>query len=109
MQVGSVADFVSVTLADGTQVLFQTAESDLVEPRGARVRVESADGAGSRLETIAAAVEQVCAELRTRMSPDEVQLEIGVGLSGEVGWFFAKSAMDGSLKVTLTWRRQEES
>jgi Trypsin-co-occurring domain 1 len=104
---GLVAQFVSVTLGDGSQVLFQAAESDLVELRGGGAEVVAAEGAAGRLEGIAAAAEQVCAALRTRMKPDEVQLELGVGLSGEVGWFFAKSAMEGSLRVTLTWKAAE--
>ena len=102
-----MADFVSVALADGSQVLFQTAESDLVELRGAGAEVVPAKGTAGRLEAIAAAAEQVCAALRTRMKPDEVQLEIGVGLSAEVGWFFAKSAMEGSLRLTLMWKKSD--
>lgn len=38
------------------------------------------------------------------MKPDELELEIGVALSGEVGWFFAKSELDASIKLTLKWK-----
>jgi Trypsin-co-occurring domain 1 len=69
--------------------------------------VVAVEGAAGRLEGIAVAAEQVCAALRTRFKPSELQLELGVGLSGEVGWFFAKSAVEGSLKVTLTWKAPE--
>lgn len=101
-----MADFVSVKLADGSEVLFQTAESDPVQLRGGGVEVVAAEGTG-RLETIAEAAGELCAALRKRVKPDEVQLEIGVGLSGEVGWFFAKSTVEGSLKVTLSWKGPE--
>ena len=98
-----MADFVKVDIGDGTQVLFQSTESDLVRAHGGGADVEELDKAADRLEDIAAAAHKVSTTLRERMSPDELALEIGVGLSGEVGWFFAKSSLDASLKVTLTW------
>lgn len=99
-----MADFVRVHLADDTVVLVQTSESDLVRAHSAGPVVEEMDAAAQQLESFAAAAHEVSKSLRDRMSPDELKLEIGVGLSGEVGWFFAKSALDASLKVTLTWK-----
>lgn len=99
-----MADFVKVDIGDGTEVLFQSAESDLVRPHTGRAAIEEFDSAAHRLEDIAAAAHKVSTTLRERMAPDELALEIGVGLSGEVGWFFAKSSLDASLKVTLTWK-----
>lgn len=101
-------DFVRLTLDDGSQVLFQSAQGDLVALHRGAPDVESADDAVGRLETIAKAAQQMCASLRSQMAPDEVQLEIGVGLSAELGWFFAKTTADGSLKVTLTWKSPHE-
>jgi hypothetical protein len=100
-----VADFVSVTLEDGTEVLFQSAESDLVRTHGGRPHVVAVETTASRLEAIAKAAQQLCESLRQELAPEELQLEIGVGLSGEVGWFFAKSSLEGSMKVTLTWKK----
>lgn len=98
-----MADFVRVHLDDGTEVLFEARESDLVQAHSTGADVQELEAAGVRLDAIAAAAHTVATSLRDRMTPDDLQLEIGVGLSGEVGWFFAKSALDASLKVTLTW------
>ena len=36
-------------------------------------------------------------------------LEFGLRVSGEVNWwFFAKSQAEGTIKVTLNWRRRYE-
>jgi hypothetical protein len=35
-----------------------------------------------------------------------MEREIGVGLSGEVGCFFAKSELEATIKVTLKWSRE---
>jgi hypothetical protein len=42
--------------------------------------------------------------LRTRLAPDEVDLEFGWKVSGEVNWwFFANSQGEGAIEVTLKW------
>jgi Trypsin-co-occurring domain 1 len=43
--------------------------------------------------------------LRKRLAPGEIELEFGVKVSGEVGWFFAKGSGEASMNVTLTWRK----
>jgi hypothetical protein len=98
-----VADFVSVVLADGTQVTFQSAESDFVELHGGSPVVERYEGAVAGLSALASAAQGVAESFREKVQPDELELEIAIGLSGEVGWFFAKSALDASIKLTLKW------
>ena len=100
-----MADFVSVTLEDGSEVLFESAESDLVALRGGAAEIVPA-GTVDRLAGIAEAAGQLRSSLKA-LDPDELKLEIGIGLSGEVGWFFAKSSMEGNLKVTLTWKASD--
>ena len=100
----SVADFLRVTL-DGTEVLIQSAESDLVRLHGGEPEVRTVEAAGEQLQTIAVVAERVATKLREKLAPDELQLEVGVGLSGEVGWFFAKSHAEATLNVTLTWKK----
>lgn len=107
-----MADFVTVPVggaeggASGQVVLFQSASSDLVALHAGRPTVgEMAADAKGRLEAIAAAAEEVYQELKQRLQPDEVQMEIAVGLSAEVGWFVAKSEASGSLKLTLAWKQ----
>lgn len=99
-----MVDFLKVDL-DGTEVLIQSAESDLVRLHGGEPEVRKVEAAGDQLQTIAVAAERVAAKLREKLEPDELQLEVGVGLSGEVGWFFAKSQVEATLNVTLTWKK----
>ena len=111
---GSVAEFVKVPVEGGpgddggevsAVVLFETAESDLVSlHRGGRPDVEElAEDAAGRLGAIADAAEQVYRSVAERLHPDRVELELSVGLSGEVGWFVAKSSATGGLKLKLSW------
>jgi Trypsin-co-occurring domain 1 len=47
--------------------------------------------------------------LRERLAPEEIALEFGVKISGEVGWwFFAKASGEAAINVTLTWRKPTE-
>ena len=102
-----MADFVTVVLDDGTEVVFQSAESDLVRPRGGPPVVERYEAAMDALGAMAHATQRVARSFAQKMKPDELELEIGVGLSGEVGWFFAKSELEATLKLTLTWKGEK--
>lgn len=104
-----MADFVEVVLDDGTRVIFQSAESDLVRPHGGPPAVERYEAAMDALGEMAHATHRVARSFTEKMKPDETSLEIGVGLSGEVGWFFAKSEMEATLTMTLTWKASEPS
>jgi len=99
-----VSDFIEVTLEDGTPVLFQTVESDLVRNHTGKPEVEKASAALGRLKSIALATESISKSLREKLGPDEFEMEIHVGLSGEVGWFFAKADTEASMKVTVRWK-----
>jgi Trypsin-co-occurring domain 1 len=101
-----VAEFVRYTLEDGAEVIFESAESNLVELHGGEPDVVDAGRLQTRLESVAAAAEQVADSLRSRLQPEEVSLEFGLKVSGEVNWwFFAKNQAEGTIKVTLTWAR----
>ncbi len=101
---GVVAEFVRFTLDDGSEVMFESAESDLVAPRGGQPDVREGGRLTERLQGVAEAAEQVAGSLRSRLAPDEVSLEFGLKVSGEVNWwFFAKAAGEGTIKVTLKW------
>lgn len=46
----------------------------------------------ARLQAVAEAAEQVAETLRSRLVPDQVSLEFGLKVSGELSWwFFAKA------------------
>lgn len=101
-----MSDFMQIDVQNGGRVLFQTAESALVQNHGGVPDVEDAEAAMDRLRDIAIAANEVCEAFREKIGPDELTLEIGIGLSGEVGWFFTKSAIDASMKVQITWKSQ---
>jgi len=102
-----MAEFLSIALDDGTILLFQNPNEDLVAPRGGQATVEPVDHAVGRLEDLAHGASILCDSLRNRLGPDEICLELGAGLSGEVGWFFAKSSVDATIKISLTWKKTE--
>jgi hypothetical protein len=99
-----VAEFVRYKLDDGSEVVFESAESDLVAPHGGQPDVVDGGQLQARLEAVAGAAEQVAGSLRSRLQPEEISLEFGLKVSGEVNWwFFAKNQAEGTIKVTLKW------
>ena len=98
-----MAEFVRFTLDDGSQVLFESAESDLVALHGGAPEVRDGGKLTTRLQGVAEAAEEVAGSLRARLVPDEVNLEFGLKVSGGVNWFFAKAQGEGTIKVTLKW------
>ncbi len=98
-----MAEFVRFTLDDGSEVLFESAESDLVALHGGAPEVRDGGKLTARLQGVAEAAEEVAGSLRARLDPDEVSLEFGLKVSGGVNWFFAKAQGEGSIKVTLKW------
>ncbi len=105
-----MAEFVKFVLDDGSEVFFESAESDLVALHGGEADIADGGRLGTRLEAVAEAASQVAGSLRSRLAPDEVSLEFGLKVSGEVNWwFFAKSQAEGTIKVTVHWRRSEDA
>ena len=99
-----MAEFVRFTLDDGSKVLFESAESDLVAQHGGQPDMREGGRLTERLQGVAEAAEQVAGSLRSRLAPDEVSLEFGLKVSGEVNWwFFAKAQGESTIKVTLKW------
>jgi len=99
-----MAEFVRFTLDDGSTVLFESAESDLVALHGGGApEVRDGGKLTARLQGVAEAAQEVAGSLRSRLVPDEVSLEFGLKVSGGVNWFFAKAQGEGTIKVTLTW------
>ncbi len=72
-------------------------QSDVVET--ARHRFEDA------LAALRPATEAVMAEIRALIDgPQEVELELGFSLKGEIGAVIAKTAAEGSFKLSLKWK-----
>ena len=101
-----MVEFVKFTLDDGSLVVFESAESDLVAQHGGAPEVHDGGRLTTRLQGVTEAAERVAESLRSRLAPDEVALEFGLKVSGEMNWwFFAKAATEGTIKVTLTWSK----
>ena len=99
-----MAEFVRFTLDDGSEVLFESAESDLVALHGGGApEVRDGGKLTGQLQEVAKAAEEVAGSLRSRLAPDEVSLEFGLKVSGGVNWFFAKAQGEGTIKVTVKW------
>ena len=104
-----MAEFVRFTLDDGLEVLFESAESDLVALHGGAPEVRDGGKLTARLQGVAEAAEEVAASLRSRLIPDEVSLEFGLSVSGGVNWFFTRAQGEGTIKVTLKWAANSAS
>jgi Trypsin-co-occurring domain 1 len=97
-----MAEFVRFTLDDGSQVLFESAESNLVALHGGQPDVRDGGKLTARLQGVAEAAEEVAGSLGARLVLNEVSLEFGLKVSSGVNWFFA-GAGEGTIKVTLKW------
>ena len=101
-----MAEFVCYTLDDGSEVLFETAESELVGLQGMTGTPKQGGPLADRLHGIATAAAQVADSLREKLEPHELSLELGVKVGGEVGaWFFARNSAEATITVTLTWKK----
>jgi hypothetical protein len=100
-----MADLVEYTLDDGSTVLFESAEANLVALHGGEPEVKEGGRLAERLSSIAKTAGQVAAAMREHVGPDELELELGVKVAGEVNaWFFARQQAEATIKVTLTWK-----
>jgi hypothetical protein len=104
-----VADLVEYTLDDGSTVLFESAEANLVSLHGGDPEVKEGGPLADRLSSIAKTAGQVAAAMREKVGPDELELELGVKVAGEVNaWFFARQQAEAAIKITLTWKKSTE-
>lgn len=104
-----MADLVRYELDGDTAVFFEASEGSLVELRGGG-EPDVAEGGplGERLQQVARAAEEAATSLRSRLNPDEITLEFGVKVAGEVNlWFFSKTKGEGNIAVTLTWKNSD--
>jgi hypothetical protein len=86
-----------------------------VDDRGGYVArgdvVEAArHGFEEALAVLRPATAAVMAEIRTLIDrPEEVQLELGFSLKGEIGAVIAKTAAEGSFKLSIKWKPAAET
>lgn len=87
--------FTEVDLGNGTVVTFEI--EDGVSP------MDYSDRGFAELEKMAQGADALAKTFRKWVTPDEIALELSVGLSGEVGWFFAKSKLEAVMTLSLKW------
>jgi Trypsin-co-occurring domain 1 len=100
-----VAHLVRFELEDGSTVDFETADGNLVSPRGrAEPEVVDAGKLSNRFQHIARAAGEIAHSMRSTLAADGLQLQFSVKVTGEAGmWCFSKVSGEGSISVTLTW------
>jgi hypothetical protein len=104
-----MADLVEYELDDGSKVLFEADEADLVSLHGGDPEVKEGGPLAGRLSSIAKTAGQVAASMREHVAPDELELELGVKVAGEVNaWFFARHQAEATIKITLNWKKPAE-
>jgi predicted site-specific integrase-resolvase len=97
---------VAYPLDDGRKILVEEAVEDRGGLAGRGDVVETArqsfqDALATLRPAVAAVIAQVEGLVR---KPDEIGLEIGFSLKGEVGAVIARTAAEGSFKLSLKWR-----
>ncbi|TWP38200.1 CU044_2847 family protein [Leekyejoonella antrihumi] len=85
-------------------------QPDALEPRDAHGVTHVIDELGGTVEQaldqmVTPAAEMMVSKLR-KLSPDALQVEFGIDLSGETGVIIASSALAGHFSVTLTWGQE---
>ncbi len=101
-----MADLVEYELDDGSGVLFESAEAGLVRLHGGDPEVKEGGRLAGRLPAVARTARQVAAAMRESAGPEELRLELGVKVAGEVNaWFFARQQAEATIKVTLSWEK----
>lgn len=103
-----MTDFIELQLESGVEVIFESAEGSLVRQHGGEPVVERYEGAMRALNLMAETIAATAQSFREKIAPDEIELQVGIGLSGEVGWFFAKSALEASITMKATWKKSAE-
>ena len=94
--------FQQVDLGDGVVVMFEVSDTGAAGLE--------ADGRGlKQLEELAVGADKLTRTFREHLAPDEVGLEVSVGMSAEVGWFFAKSEAEATITLSLAWTKEPAS
>ncbi|MBT1687117.1 CU044_2847 family protein [Dawidia soli] len=102
-----MAEYIQYTLEDGSSILIETTTT---HPGGGPVGVEeqvkkSFKGLRETLTPLA----HFAAELKNTVTqklpqPEEVCLEFGAKIAGDVGIIIAKSQVEANIKITLKWK-----
>lgn len=92
---------IAYELEDGTVVRFEVDPATGYQPAG--LAEDVAGQLSDELRPVLLGARMMFDEVKA-LSPDEVELEFGAKVGGSTNWVFAKTAVEGTIKVTLTWR-----
>ena len=99
---------VQFDLADGSPVYVEVEERNAAGVqrvgRGEEAIIKAQDRFVEALDKIRPAAEAVLTTFRELNTPDEINLEFGVKLSGTLGALFASVDSEATFKVSLKWK-----
>jgi hypothetical protein len=98
----AMAQFLRAILDDGSVVEIETSDPRAIQAMGGDD--EAIAVPLGKMEKLAKVAASLCASLRETVGPDEVALELGAGWSGGADWFIAKTTVEATVKITLTWK-----
>jgi Trypsin-co-occurring domain 1 len=108
--------FVAFKLDDGSSIVVEVEEPEtgggtVRAGRGPADMVENAKHTfDNALEKIHSATESAITKLRNLSEkPNEITMEFGFNFSAEFGAIIAKATTDANYKVTLNWKRKEDT
>lgn len=101
-----MTELVRFGLADGGSVVVEADDEsgvELASRDGSGIAAAQARFADALTDVRTAAAEALRVLRDDTLSPDAVELEFGVKLTAQAGAVIAKTALEGHLKVKLTW------
>jgi len=104
-------DIIQFELADGSPVYVEVESRDATGitrvGRGDEAIAKAQDRFVEALNKIKPATEAVLDTLRDLNTPDEINLEFGIKLSGTLGAVFASVDSEATFKVALKWKNEK--
>jgi len=103
-----MTDFINVEMDDGTTIAFEapSGSDGGFEKTGLHGGTRAPESSLTRLKSVSSSLAEIASALRSDLAPDELSLDVTIGIEAEVGWFFARSKGSGSISVHVTWKRK---
>lgn len=102
--------FQQVDLGNGVVVAIEVNDVDMSVSSTDDGHSFGEDGRGlDKLKELVDGAAIIASTFSQRLTPDDVTLEISVGFSAEVGWFFAKSEIEAVVKLSLAWKKPSKA
>tara|TARA_R110002111_G_scaffold164386_3_gene230596 strand:- start:60157 stop:60480 length:324 start_codon:yes stop_codon:yes gene_type:complete len=102
-----MVQLVEFDIGEGATVIV---EVDGIAPSGQRpvgrsnVAQKAAQGFDQALDSLRPVVSNIIGKLKEMRAPNEIKIEFGFKLNGELGAIIAKTEAEGNFKLSLTWK-----